>query len=1343
MSVHHVYNQTWNESTITWNDQPCGGIDDNLNSTNCNITSEDSYTGNSNTTIIFDVTDAVKTTYTDGNSNITLLLKHTNESGTSSSTTTMASKEHTASGYRPYLNITYQNLPPTWSNNVTLVSSPATYSAGASYGFNVTWSDAEGYVNTAKIVHNFTGSATPHNASFTGNSSGVYYFSVSDLPAGNYIWRSFASDDSGGENVTNSGSYWIYTVSGLSNPVSVKINNSLNQNVSMTYPAGSNITGFCGGAPNCYIYINGTQVDAQNNTNLGRTAGLYMVSVNTSDSQNYTAYSRSYNLTIAQASNPTTLKINGLSNQNVNVTYPTESNITGLCGVASGCHIYINNTEVDVQNNTNIGRGAGLYMIKVNITDYTNYSLPFKQYNLTVSQGSNPTNLYINSNLNQNVSIIFPTQSNITGLCGGSPDCHIFINGTKVDAQNNSLVTRGAGLYRVKVNTSDYVNYSTYAKEYNLTVTPENTSVNLIYNFTSPIEKGAGMNFTIWASNTTLSSYLYSNFTGSLNLETASTGNWSYIRSTSNLTLGTYQIKVNVTGDANHSSNSTGLTYNFIIQDTKPPTYSGFTNTSVPDANDDFQILVYWVDIDGVSSVKFSHNATGSWGNYSYATNSTNTYDFTILSGNFSAGESVGYKVYSNDSTGNENVTILKEFVVTSILANITATEKFGSINIGENNTLYCRYWEFGASNITDATVKVELNSTNYVMIWNSTSGYYEYTYNTTGESVGSRSWTCYANRTDYESKSTTSSFTLTLEAPQIFNLVESPSSPSTYSSMQIYNFTADATGDVSKVFLDWNYTDNILASVLTGNTYKASKTDLPAGSYSFRWLVNNSSNAWTATNYKTYQVSISNPISGMNITKNTTSWSILYPLVTNVSASETNAGDSDCLYNFSVNGVYLSNYYETALKTPGTYNYSLNVSATCSNYTTGQVNATLTVIHGSTNTSFYLNGTQADRNYNKSEVINATAVTNVTGLNVSIYHNNSGSYQLFGRGATNNTTFINTSDWSLGTYRFLANTTGNNTFGNSSVTYDVRLVDNIKPQVTGKNLSSTSAYVSGSLTIYANATDNDAISQVWCQVKNPSAERTNYSMNFDEGTRYLKLFSNTTTTGVYVVEFVYVNDSSGNLISNSTSLNFSISNAPSDDSGGVSPPTKVPKTKLENFTITHPSTYAFHWILSPGTTFSQEYIEIENPNMQDIAVTLKPKQEIDESYQWITFDGEQELKISVPKQELGTNGKTKVKLNVIIPEGTPNQPTGKNLYDFYIIADSTDTLQSENIYVTIRMSKILGLWFRVIGVYSNSGAMKISTIFLGATVLVVGILFAYTHFITEGGTKNYKYQKR
>ncbi len=125
INVSHVYSNI-DESSIIWNNQPCGaGFD---NSSACNLTAESSVQvdGDSqNTWKCWNITNLVGKDYNLGKENVSIVLQTADSDANS-----FNSKEADNSGLRPYLNITYStaNVAP----SITIVSPQN----GASYGYN-------------------------------------------------------------------------------------------------------------------------------------------------------------------------------------------------------------------------------------------------------------------------------------------------------------------------------------------------------------------------------------------------------------------------------------------------------------------------------------------------------------------------------------------------------------------------------------------------------------------------------------------------------------------------------------------------------------------------------------------------------------------------------------------------------------------------------------------------------------------------------------------------------------------------------------------------------------------------------------------------------------------------------------------------------------------------------------------------------------------------------------------------------------------------------------------------------------------------------------------------------
>lgn len=142
--AYHVYTD-WEESIITWNNQPCGENIDN--STACNITAESfivTDTTLSNTLQCWNITSMIKKQYNDNKNNVSIVL-HTTDTGNADK---FYSKEYSNSSLWPYLNITYHIA------NTAPIISIASPQNGATYGYNTglaldfSVSDADGNLNS-------------------------------------------------------------------------------------------------------------------------------------------------------------------------------------------------------------------------------------------------------------------------------------------------------------------------------------------------------------------------------------------------------------------------------------------------------------------------------------------------------------------------------------------------------------------------------------------------------------------------------------------------------------------------------------------------------------------------------------------------------------------------------------------------------------------------------------------------------------------------------------------------------------------------------------------------------------------------------------------------------------------------------------------------------------------------------------------------------------------------------------------------------------------------------------------------------------------------------------------
>ncbi len=202
VSVHHIYNQTWLEEIETWNNQVCGsGFDQ---SSQCNLTADDTISIDTTTGVWknWNVTKLTKIDYDDVKTNVSMIVKQVDETGTDN-VKKFYSKEYTTdTTLRPYLNITYSSAgdttKPYFSTNET-----NTTTAGYPVNFSIVAHD-ETAVDFCRIETNNTGTFT--NSSWqdiSGTSENCYYETTLNSTTSILIhWRAYANDTSDNWNTS-------------------------------------------------------------------------------------------------------------------------------------------------------------------------------------------------------------------------------------------------------------------------------------------------------------------------------------------------------------------------------------------------------------------------------------------------------------------------------------------------------------------------------------------------------------------------------------------------------------------------------------------------------------------------------------------------------------------------------------------------------------------------------------------------------------------------------------------------------------------------------------------------------------------------------------------------------------------------------------------------------------------------------------------------------------------------------------------------------------------------------------------------------------------------------------
>jgi len=177
-----------------------------------------------------------------------------------------------------------ESSPPSVTSLIENPTSPATYVYGQSYEFSATVIDPTG-IDTVILTFNGV------NYTATNTTANVYNTTIGGLSAGVYSYTWFANDSLGNSNHTEGGTYTITQASpGL----------AIGFVPSDTLPIGtqSTVTGEdCPSQISCNLYRNGASISNPDVQTFG--AGVYPYVYNTTGNTNYTAYSITGNLTIA------------------------------------------------------------------------------------------------------------------------------------------------------------------------------------------------------------------------------------------------------------------------------------------------------------------------------------------------------------------------------------------------------------------------------------------------------------------------------------------------------------------------------------------------------------------------------------------------------------------------------------------------------------------------------------------------------------------------------------------------------------------------------------------------------------------------------------------------------------------------------------------------------------------------------------------------------------------------------------------------------------------------------------------------------------------------------------
>ena len=228
---------------------------------------------------------------------------------------------------------------------------------------------------------------------------------------------------------------------------------------------------------------------------------------------------------------------------------------------------------------------------------------------------------------------------------------------------------------------------------------------------------------------------------------------------------------------------------------------------------------------------------------------------------------------------------------------------------------------------------------------------------------------------------------------PTYSNNVTSVANGSAYLSTTNYgfqiNWTDNVAFDTAKFWTDLNLSGgaNFTASNDTEDIFYINFTDIPAGTYYYKWYGNDTSGNENATDNMSYTITRAQVNITMWLNATEGDKTLTYPSDANVTCKINISSQNTftLLQNSTTKGSQSGQVieYNTDLAARA-YNFTCNYSQT-QNYSAFMREQILTLSKGTTNSTLYLNGTRGNNTYNRTQVTNFTATVNTT-YNVDIY---------------------------------------------------------------------------------------------------------------------------------------------------------------------------------------------------------------------------------------------------------------------------------------------------------------------------------------------------------------------
>ncbi|MFQ6010460.1 MAG: hypothetical protein ACE5J7_05090, partial [Candidatus Aenigmatarchaeota archaeon] len=461
------------------------------------------------------------------------------------------------------------------------------------------------------------------------------------------------------------------------------LNGTLNANKTITYPAASNATAtvYIG-----TVYLYRDEVlrasGASPQSEIAQLAAAeYAYKVNATGNQNFSDNSSvTYYLTVNRAASSVSVTFSPSSSE----TYGTTT--TAFCNITTGDSVAF--LTID-RNGTGVVAGAGnqydTQTLGAGDYDYDCYYSQSENYTasssldniLSIAKADPSANLKMELNGTEgDASVIYPAATNATGYATLADNQDLtftlYRNDTGLATTDpaSDVNVLGGGAYSYVYNTTGGANYTAgTSATRTLTVNKTGISLFLYFNGTEgdiAVAYNATVNITLDSSPQGKGAQIRTNYSdGGDNLWNSDPTPIEDIRNYS--VNGTWNFTGYFAGDQNYTSNSTTHYLTVYPTDLEPPKWSNQSQESdSPEEGSSNELSAYWTDNIQLTYAWLSTNETGNWTNTTYTAISGigNWSNFSWSNSSLSAGVNVAWKIYANDTGGNENVTDTMNFTI-------------------------------------------------------------------------------------------------------------------------------------------------------------------------------------------------------------------------------------------------------------------------------------------------------------------------------------------------------------------------------------------------------------------------------------------------------------------------------------------------------------------------------------------------------------------------------------------------------------------------------------------------------------------------------------------------------